>query len=129
MAMNRQIAKDIDEYVGRCPKDVQRLLTQMRTTIQKAAPQAMEKISYGIPTFYLNGNLVHFGAAQNHIGFYPTPSGITAFKKELALYKSSKGAVQFPKDKPLPLALVARIVKFRLKDQLPIQRRPRTKGE
>lgn len=121
MAMNRKITKDIDEYLGRCPKDEQRLLTQMRTTIQKAAPQATEKISYGIPTFYLNGNLVHFGAAQNHIGFYPTPSGITAFKKELAPYKSSKGAVQFPKDKPLPLALVARIVKFRVKEQLPRQ--------
>ena len=115
--MNRKIAKDIDEYVGHCPQDVQPLLTQMRATIQQAAAQATEKISYGIPTFYLNGNLVHFGAAQNHIGFYPTPSGITAFKKELEPYKSSKGAVQFPKDKPLPLALVTRIVKFRVKEQ------------
>lgn len=115
--MNRKIAKDIDEYVGHCPQDVQPLLTQMRATIRQAAAQATEKISYGIPTFYLNGNLVHFGAAQNHIGFYPTPSGITAFKKELEPYKSSKGAVQFPKDKPLPLALVTRIVKFRVKEQ------------
>ena len=115
--MNRKIAKDIDEYVGHCPQDVQPLLTQMRATIQQAAAQATEKISYGIPTFYLNGNLVHFGAAQNHIGFYPTPSGITVFKKELEPYKSSKGAVQFPKDKPLPLALVTRIVKFRVKEQ------------
>lgn len=115
--MNRKIAKDIDEYVGHCPQDVQPLLTQMRATIQQAAAQATEKISYGIPTFYLNGNLVHFGAAQNHIGFYPTPSGITAFKKELEPYKSSKGAVQFPKDKPLPLALITRIVKFRVKEQ------------
>jgi len=115
--LNRKIAKDIDEYVGHCPQDVQPLLTQMRATIQQAAAQATEKISYGIPTFYLNGNLVHFGAAQNHIGFYPTPSGITAFKKELEPYKSSKGAVQFPKDKPLPLALITRIVKFRVKEQ------------
>jgi len=115
--LNRKIAKDIDEYVGHCPQDVQPLLTQMRATIRQAAAQATEKISYGIPTFYLNGNLVHFGAAQNHIGFYPTPSGITAFKKELEPYKSSKGAVQFPKDKPLPLALVTRIVKFRVKEQ------------
>lgn len=114
----RKLAKDIDEYVGRCAKDVQRLLTQMRRTIQKAAPQATEKISYGIPTFYLNGNLVHFGAAKNHIGFYPTRSGITAFQKEFARYNSSKGAVQFPKDKPLPLRLVARIVKFRVKERL-----------
>lgn len=118
MTMNRKITKDINEYVGRCPKDVRQLLMQMRTTIQKAAPQATEKISYGIPTFYQNGNLVHFGAAQNHIGFYPTPSGISAFKKELSPYKSSKGAVQFPKGKPLPLALVARIVKFRVKEQM-----------
>jgi len=117
MAMNRKIAEDISEYVGGYPKDVQRLLIQMRTTIQKAAPLATEKISYGIPTFCQNGNLVHFGAAQNHIGFYPTPSGISAFKKELSPYKSSKGAVQFPKDKPLPLALVARIVEFRVKEQ------------
>lgn len=118
MPMDKTIARDINDYISRYPQDVQRLLMQMRQTIQKAAPQATEKISYGIPTFYVNGNLVHFGAAKNHIGFYPTPSGISAFKKELSLYKSSKGAVQFPLDKPLPLALVARIVKFRAKQQL-----------
>jgi len=116
--MNRKTPKDIDEYLERHSKEDQRLLRQMRATIYKAAPQAIEKISYGIPTFYLNGNLVHFAAFSNHIGFYPTSSGIATFKKQFGPYKWSKGAVQFPKDKPLPLALVTRIVKFRLKENL-----------
>ena len=90
----------------------------MRATIHKVAPEATEKISYGIPTFYLNGNLVHFAAFANHIGFYPTSSGIAAFKKQLGPYKWSKGVVQFPKDKPLPLTLVTKIVKFRVKKNL-----------
>jgi uncharacterized protein YdhG (YjbR/CyaY superfamily) len=117
-AMNRKLAKNIDEYVARCPKEVQRLLVQMRRTIRRAAPQAKEKISYGIPTFFWNGNLVHFAAFKTHIGFYPTSSGIAAFRQELSAYKSSKGAVQFPMDKPLPLHLVSRIVSFRLNEQL-----------
>ena len=96
----------------------QRLLGQMRATIHEAAPEATEKISYGIPTFYLNGNLVHFAAFENYIGFYPTSSGIAAFKKQLAPFKSSKGAVQFPKNKRLPLTLVTKIVKFRVKKNL-----------
>ena len=118
MAMNRETSRNIDAYVERCPKDVQRLLTQMRLTIKKAAPKAEEKISYGIPTFALHGNLVHFAAFKNHIGFYPTPSAMTAFSKELSSYKCSKGAVQFPLDEPLPLALVSRMVKFRVKENL-----------
>jgi uncharacterized protein YdhG (YjbR/CyaY superfamily) len=116
--MNRKMRQDIDEYIERHSKKDQRLLGQMRATIQKAAPEATEKISYGIPTFYLNGNLVHFAAFSNHIGFYPTSSGIAAFKEQLGPYKWSKGAVQFPKDKPVPVALVARIVKFRVKENL-----------
>lgn len=116
--MNREMSKDIDDYVRQYPKDVQRLLTQMRSTIKKAAPEATEKISYGIPTFALAGNLVHFAAFMNHIGFYPTPSAIKAFGKELSSYKCSKGTVQFPLDEPLPLALVNRMVKFRVKEQL-----------
>ena len=116
--MNRKAPKDLDEYLERCSKEDQRLLRQMRATIYEAAPEATEKISYGIPTFYLNGNLVHFAAFPNHIGFYPTSSGIAAFKKQLGPYKWSKGAVQFPKDKPLPLALVSKIVKFRVKENL-----------
>jgi len=118
MAMNREPPKNIDDYVDRFPKEVQRLLTQMRLTIKQAAPQAKEKISYGIPTLALDGNLVHFAAFKHHIGFYPTPSAITAFGKELSSYKCSKGAVQFPLDEPLPLALVSRMVKFRVTEQL-----------
>ena len=116
--MNREPPKNIDDYVDRFPKEVQRLLTQMRLTIKQAAPQAKEKISYGIPTLALDGNLVHFAAFKHHIGFYPTPSAITAFGKELSSYKCSKGAVQFPLDEPLPLALVSRMVKFRVTEQL-----------
>jgi uncharacterized protein YdhG (YjbR/CyaY superfamily) len=116
--MKRKVPKDIDEYLERHSSDDQRLLRQIRATIHKAAPEATEKISYGIPTFYLNGNLVHFAAFANHIGFYPTSSGIAAFKKQLAPFKSSKGAVQFPKEKPLPCMLVTKIVKFRVKENL-----------
>ena len=115
--MNRKLAKNTDEYVARCPKQVQRLLLQMRRTIRQAAPQATEKISYGLPTFFLHGNLVHFAAFNKHIGFYPTPSGIAAFQQELSPYKGSKGAVQFPLDKPLPLDLVSRMVRLRVNEQ------------
>lgn len=107
-------AKNIDEYIAMYPKDIQKLLNEMRATIRKAAPKAEEAIKYALPTFVLNGNLVHFGAFKNHIGFYPAPSGIEEFKKELAKYESSKGAIRFPLDKPLPLTLVGKIVKFRV---------------
>jgi len=90
----------------------------MRQTIRKAAPEAVEAISYGIPTFKLNGNLVHFAAFRKHIGFYPTSSGIRAFKKEISTYKWSKGSVQFPIDKPIPYDLVKKIVRFRVKENL-----------
>jgi uncharacterized protein YdhG (YjbR/CyaY superfamily) len=116
--VKRKIPKDIDEYLERHSSEDQRLLRQMRAMIHKAAPEATEKISYGIPTFYLNGNLVHFAAFANHIGFYPTSSGIAAFKKQLGPFRSSKGAVQFPKDKRLPITLVTKIVKFRVKENL-----------
>jgi uncharacterized protein YdhG (YjbR/CyaY superfamily) len=116
--MERSPAKNIDDYIERFPKDIQKMLEEMRTTIQKAAPQAEEAIKYAMPTFVLNGNLVHFAAFKNHIGFYPAPQGIEEFKKELAKYNGSKGAVQFPLDKPLPLALVSKIVKFRVKKNL-----------
>lgn len=116
--MSRTAPKDIDDYIARYPKNAQALLTKVRVTIQRTAPEATEKISYAIPTFYLNGNLVHFAAFKAHIGFYPTSSGITAFKKELIEYKTSRGAVQFPFDKPLPFALVKRIVKFRVKETM-----------
>ena len=96
----------------------------MRSTVQKAAPHATEKISYGMPTFYYNGNLVHFAAFKNHIGFFPTPSAIEAFEKELKSYKTSKGTVQFPLADPLPLQLIERIVKFRVKENA-AQKSPR----
>ena len=108
----------IDEYISSCPMDIQTILQELRGTIRAAAPGAQEKISYQMPTFYLGGNLVHFAAHPHHIGFYPTPSGIVAFKAELAKYQSSKGAVQFPIDEPLPLKLIARIVKFRVAENL-----------
>ena len=100
------------------PKDVQLRLQKLRLTIKKAAPQAKEKISYGIPAFTLNGMLVWFAAFKNHIGFYPRTSAIAAFKKELSVYKGAKGSVQFPFDKPLPLTLISRMVKFRVKENL-----------
>ena len=116
--MKSTIAADIDEYIAGFPNEIQQLLQQMRATIRKAAPNAEEAIKYAMPTFVLNGNLVHFAAFKNHIGFYPAPTGIEAFKKELAAYKGSKGAIQFPLDRPLPLALISRIVKFRVKKNL-----------
>ncbi|MGZ8549417.1 MAG: iron chaperone [Chitinophagaceae bacterium] len=108
--------KNIDEYIEGFPKDIQHILAELSSVIRKAAPGAEETINYGIPTFTLNGNLVHFAAYKNHIGFYPTPSGIEAFKKELSIYEGAKGSVQFPLNKPLPLDLVTRIVKLRVKE-------------
>jgi len=108
----------IDEYIASYPEETRVKLEQMRGTIKAAAPEALEKISYQMPTFYLHGNLVHFAAHTSHIGFYPAPSGIEAFQRELSIYKSSKGAVQFPLDKPLPLDLVSKIVKFRVEENL-----------
>ena len=116
MAKTKKTPKDIDDYVGRFPKEVQQLLEKMRFTIKKAAPRAEETISYGIPAFTLNGRLVWFAAFKKHIGFYPGSSAVIAFKKELSAYKGAKGSVQFPFDEPLPLALVSRIVKFRVKE-------------
>jgi len=108
----------IDEYIAGFPPDVQAILQKIRATIRKAAPQAAETIKYQIPTFVLNGNLVHFAAFKHHIGFYPSPTGTEKFQKELAAYKSSKGAVQFPLDKSIPYGLIGKIVKFRVKENL-----------
>lgn len=96
------------------PEDIQKILIKLRKTIKDAAPDAEETISYRMPTFKLNGNLVHFAAMKNHIGFYPAPSGVAAFKKELASYETSKGAVRFPLGKPIPFDVVKKIVKFRV---------------
>jgi len=106
--------KTIDEYIAGFPKDTQKFLQQVRATIKKAAPDATETIKYAIPTFMFHGNLVHFAGYENHIGFYPAPVGIEAFKKELSVYKQGKGSVQFPLDKPMPLKLITKIVKFRV---------------
>jgi uncharacterized protein YdhG (YjbR/CyaY superfamily) len=110
--------KTIDGYVETFPKDIQSILEKMRQTIRRAAPEAVEAISYQIPTFKLNGNLVHFAAFKKHIGFYPTSSGIQAFKKQLSPYKGAKGSVQFPLDKPIPYGLVKKIVIFRVNENL-----------
>ena len=108
----------INEYIAGFPESTQLILEELRTTIRKAAPDAQELINYGIPTFTLNGNLVHFGGFKNHIGFYPAPSGIEAFKKELSIYDGAKGSIKFPIDKPLPLGLITKIVKFRVKENV-----------
>jgi uncharacterized protein YdhG (YjbR/CyaY superfamily) len=105
--------KDIDEYIAGFPKDIRERLEKVRETIRKAAPEAEEAIKYRMPTFVLNGNLVHFAAFKNHIGFYPAPQGIEEFKEELSAYKGAKGSVQFPYDRPIPFDLIVRIVKFR----------------
>lgn len=116
--MQKAEIKTINQYIKLFPKDTQEILNELYLAIKKSAPEAEEKISYQMPTFYLQGNLVHFAAYKNHIGFYPTPSGIKVFKKELARYKSSRGAVQFPLDEELPLTLIKKIVKYRVKENL-----------
>ena len=108
--------KTIDEYISSFPKPTQTILKDIRKAIKEVVPEATEAISYGMPTLKLNGNLIHFAAYKHHIGFYPTPSGVQAFKKELEKYKTSKGAIQFPIDKPMPLNLFKRIVRFRVKE-------------
>jgi len=118
MKTDQTAPKTIDEYIAGFPHDVQEILEKIRITIRKAAPDAKETINYQIPTFTLNGNLVHFAAFKKHIGFYPTPTGIEKFKRELAVYEGAKGSVKFPLDKPIPFALISRIVKFRVKENL-----------
>jgi uncharacterized protein YdhG (YjbR/CyaY superfamily) len=110
--------ESIDEYISSFPEETRKKLTEMRKAIRQEAPQATEKISYQIPTFYLNGNLVHFAGYAKHIGFYPTSSGIRAFESELSRYKHAKGSVQFPLEKPLPIALIRKIVKFRVEQNM-----------
>ena len=117
-----------DKYIAGFPKEIQNILQKLRDTIRRAAPEAEETIKYGILTYVLNGNLVHFGGFKKHIGFYPAVSGIKAFKKELSIYKTSKGAIQFPLDKPLPLKLILKIVKFRVKENL-VSTKPKQKKD
>jgi len=110
--------KDIDEYIASFPKDIQEILEKIRRTIREAAPDAEEAIKYRMPTFTLKGNLVHFAAFKNHIGFYPTPQGIEEFAEDLAPYEGGKGSAQFPLGKPIPYDLIHRIVKFRVEKTL-----------
>ena len=108
----------IDDYISGFPDDVQAKLNEIRGIIRKAVPEAEETINYAIPTFVLKGNLVHFAGFKNHVGFYPAPRGIEAFKDELSPYKGGRGTVQFPLDKPLPAELITKIVKFRVQENL-----------
>ena len=108
----------IDAYIAGFPPDIQAILQQIRATIHAAAPDAQETISYQMPTFTLHGNLVHFAAFKQHIGFYPTPSGTEHFQAALACYKGGKGSVQFPLDEPIPYDLITEIVKFRVEENL-----------
>jgi len=110
--------KNIDEYILGFPNDVQEILRQIRMIIRQEAPEAEESIKYQIPTFTLNGNLVHFAAFKEHIGFYPTPSGTEQFQKELSAYRTGKGSIRFPLDKPIPYDLISKIVNFRVKENL-----------
>ena len=118
MESNQAGFSSMDEYIATFPEGIQKILEELRTTIKAAAPQAEEKISYQMPTFFLKGNLVHFAAHKNHIGFYPTSSGIQAFERELSTFESAKGSVQCPLDRPMPLELISRIVKFRVAENL-----------
>jgi uncharacterized protein YdhG (YjbR/CyaY superfamily) len=116
--IKKSTSKEIDKFISAFPEDVQEILNKVRETIREAAPNAEETINYGIPTFTLNGNLVHFSAFKTHIGFYPTPTGVEKFKKELSKYEGAKGSVKFLLDKPIPYALISKIVKFRVKENL-----------
>jgi uncharacterized protein YdhG (YjbR/CyaY superfamily) len=116
MKTNNAAPQTIDQYIADFPEDIQQILQKIRATIKKAAPGAEETMKYQMPTFMLKGNLVYFAAFKKHIGFYPVPTGIEKFKKELSVYKTAKGSVQFPLDQPMPYDLITKIVKFRVKE-------------
>jgi uncharacterized protein YdhG (YjbR/CyaY superfamily) len=129
MAESKKQFKTIDEYISTFPEDVRKILNTLRQTIKEVVPDAEETINYQIPTFTLHGNLVHFAAFENHIGFYPTPSGMEAFKKELSGYKGAKGSVQFPIDQPLPLPLIRKIVEYRVKENVERNSKKKSSGK
>ena len=118
MKTGQKIPKNIQEYISGFPPEIQLILNKIRITIRKVAPEAEETINYHIPTFKYFGNLVHFAAYKSHIGFYPTPSGIEKFKKELSAYDLSKGTVRFPLNKPIPYELIQKITAYRVKENL-----------
>lgn len=118
MENNKVQFNSIDEYIATFPAEIQQRLQAIRATIHAAAPEATEKISYQMPTFAQQGNLIHFAAFKNHIGMYPAPSGIAAFQEELAPYAGAKGSIRFPLDQPIPHELISKIVKFRVAENL-----------
>lgn len=118
MEANQPIPKTIDEYIAGFPKETQVILQKVRKTIREAAPEAKEAIKYAMPTFVLEGNLVHFAAFQHHVGLYPAPAGIDKFKEALSIYKTGKGSVQFPLDHPIPYCLIREITVFRVGENL-----------
>lgn len=118
MESNSIAPPNIDDYIATFPPAIQEILQRIRATIREAAPEAEETISYQMPTFTLKGNLVHFAAFKNHIGFYPTPTGTEKFQEQLSVYKGGKGSIRFPLDEPMPLALISEIVKFRVEENL-----------
>jgi uncharacterized protein YdhG (YjbR/CyaY superfamily) len=126
MKAESAVPKDIDDYIAGFPAEVRELLEQMRAAIKKAAPQAEEKISYRMPAFFLNGNLIYFAAFKNHIGLYPGAGAVESFKQELSVYRGAKGSVQLPLDKPIPSDLIERIVKFRIEEN---RKRAEAKGK
>ena len=117
MKSNESSSSEVDDFIAKYPPDVQQILQKIRDIIREVAPEAQEKLNYGIPTFTLNGNLVHYSALKDHIGFYPTPSGIEKFKKQLSAYEGAKGSVKFPLDQPIPYDLIRKITEFRVKEQ------------
>jgi uncharacterized protein YdhG (YjbR/CyaY superfamily) len=118
MKSKSETPKNIDEYIAACAPDIQDILQKTRAAISKAAPDAIERISYAMPCFAQHGNLVYFAAAKKHLGFYPTASGIAQFAQELSGYKSAKGSVQFQFDQPIPYKLISQITKFRVRENL-----------
>lgn len=118
MEGTKPVIASIDEYIAQFAPDIQDILQTIRQVIRDTVPEATEKISYQMPTFYLHGNLVHFAAFKNHIGFYPAPQGIEAFEQELAGYKAAKGSVQFPLDQPMPYDLIRRITAYRAEENI-----------
>jgi uncharacterized protein YdhG (YjbR/CyaY superfamily) len=118
MEENKMAFRTIDEYILQFPTELQEILNTIRKVIKESAPEAEEKISYQMPTFALHGNLVHFAAFKNHIGFYPTSSGVEVFKNELSEYKVSKGTIQFPIGEPMPYELISRIVEYRVAENI-----------
>lgn len=118
MKTDPRAPQTIDEYIAGFPPDIQAILEEIRTTIRRAAPAAEEAIRYQMPTFRLHGNLVHFAAFKHHIGFYPTPTGTAKFQKALSIYEGAKGSVRFALDQPIPFALISKIVRFRVRENL-----------